>query len=66
MKKLWVVFRERNGTILCAYTAKGTFQGELAATKQLLASERGIPIEDVCVTVETAAQIKNKKGVLKP
>lgn len=56
MKKQWVVFRERDGTILCAYSAKAKdiLQEELDATKQFLASERGIPIEDVCVTVKPA------------
>lgn len=58
MKKLCVVFRNPNRKVLCAYNVKGAFQGELVATKQLLASERGIPVEDICVTVETTAQIR--------
>ena len=61
MKALWVVFRDQNGKELCAYTVKGTFRGELAATKELLASERGIPAEDISVTVETTAQIEKSK-----
>ena len=37
---------------LGAYTLYGTFEGEEEATKELLASENGISIEDIKVVIE--------------
>lgn len=50
----WEVFRDREtGQELCAYTIRGTFPGERAATVELLAAEHGIPQEQIIVTIET-------------
>ena len=37
---------------LGAYTLEGTFKGEEKATKELLASENGIAVEDIKVVIE--------------
>ncbi len=37
---------------LCAYTLYGTFDGEEEATKELLAEENGININDIKVKIE--------------
>ena len=37
---------------LAAYTIRGTFEGELEATTELLAYENGIPTEAICVIKE--------------
>lgn len=41
MKEWWITFSLMN-TELCAYTVRGTFPGELAATKELIAGEQGV------------------------
>lgn len=40
-KEAWVVFFV-DGREVCAYTLRGTFAGELEATKEQLAFDRGI------------------------
>ena len=53
MKEQWLVFRDRiTGRELPAYTVKGTFEGERAATVELLAAENGIPESQIETTVE--------------
>ena len=53
MKEQWLVFRDRiTGRELLAYTVRGTFQGERAATVELLAAENGIPESQIETTVE--------------
>lgn len=53
MKELWKVFKDRNtGKDLCSYTVRGTFEGEMQATKEMLAAEHNIPLEDIIVTTE--------------
>lgn len=47
----WKVFYY-NEKELGAYTLKGTFDGEEEATKELLANENGIAVEDVEVIIE--------------
>ena len=37
---------------LCAYTLYGTFEGEEEATKELLAEENGISVDDIKVRIE--------------
>ena len=50
----WEVFRDREtGRELCAYTIRGTFPGERAATIELLAAEQGIEPGRIEVTIET-------------
>ena len=50
----WEVFRDREtGRELCAYTIRGTFPGERAATIELLAAENGIEPGRIEVTIET-------------
>lgn len=50
-KECWKVFylcdRE-----LCAYTVKDTFDGEEESTKQFLALENGVAVEDIQVRIE--------------
>lgn len=47
----WKVFRI-NGKEKCAYTIRGTFDGEEEATKELLAAENGCAVEDIAVSIE--------------
>lgn len=51
-KKKWKVFYH-NEKELCAYTLEGTFAGEESATKEMLAYEKGIDIEEIKVVIET-------------
>ena len=49
----WEVFTDKvTGRELCAYTIRGTFPGERAATVELLAGENGIPEDQIAVTIE--------------
>ena len=43
----WIVFYNRLGRELAAYTQKGMFDGELESTLGLLAYEHGMPVEDI-------------------
>lgn len=54
---LYKVFYHK-GKELCAYTMKETFEGEEKATKELLAYENGIDIDDIEVKIE-----KRKKRI---
>lgn len=61
MREQWLVFKSKlTGEELCAYTLRGTFEGELDATKKLLAGENGIPIEDISVSAEWRGHSKSK------
>ena len=48
----WKVFYYKDKE-LCSYTLYGSFVGEEQATKELLASENGININDIVVKIET-------------
>lgn len=49
----WKVFTDsKTGRELCAYTIRGTFEGEQAATIESLAYENGISPERITVTIE--------------
>lgn len=49
----WKVFTDsETGRELCAYTIRGTFEGEQAATIESLAYENGIAPERIAVTIE--------------
>ena len=48
----WKVFYY-NEKELCAYTLYGTFDGEEQATKESLANENKIDIDDIIVKIET-------------
>lgn len=53
MKEEWLVFTVQNtGRELCAYTTRGTFPGELEATRELTAHENGIPAEQISTRKE--------------
>lgn len=53
MKEEWLVFTDQNtGRELCAYTTRGTFPGELEATRELTAHENGIPAEQISTRKE--------------
>lgn len=47
----WKVFYY-NGKELGSYTLDGTFEGEEQATKELLAAEHGINVNDIKVKIE--------------
>ena len=51
MKEPWVVFYDKKGNELFAYTMRGTFAGERKATIELLAAEKGIPEEDINIKI---------------
>lgn len=51
MKEPYAVFHHGDKELL-AYTLRGTFAGEKDATIELLAGERGIPGNEITVTVE--------------
>lgn len=51
MREKWLVFYHE-GREICAYTLRGTFQGEREDTIALLAHERGIPAEEITCQVE--------------
>ena len=51
MKENWIVFYHGERE-LSACTVRGSFPGEIAATKELLAHENGIPCESIQVKVE--------------
>lgn len=48
----WIAFYTPDGKELGAYTLRGTFAGELQATKELLASENGLKPEDITAKLE--------------
>ena len=53
MKEEWIIFTDQNtGRELCAYTTRGTFPGELEATRELTAHENGIPAEQISTRKE--------------
>lgn len=56
----WVVFK-RGDRILAAYTIKGTFPGELRATKELLAAENRCRPEDIKVELRCDLQRTTKE-----
>ena len=49
--KLWKVFY-LNGKELMAYTMLGTFAGEEQATKEMLAYDHNVSVDDIEVKVE--------------
>lgn len=51
MKEPWVVFYDKKGNELFAYTMRGTFAGERKATIELLAAEKGISEEDINIKI---------------
>lgn len=54
MREEWVVFTDRNtGKELCSYTTRGTFPGELEATRAELAAENGLQEEQIETHIET-------------
>ncbi len=53
MGELWkVFFNDKTGKELCAYTIRGTFDGEEQATRELLAHEKGLPAEQIRTRIE--------------
>ena len=53
MGKLWKVFYDsKTGAELCAYTIRGTFDGEEQASRELLAFEKGIPADQIRTKIE--------------
>ena len=63
MKEQYLVFRDREtGDELAAYTIRGTFPGERAATIELLAGERGIAPERITAEIERREAGKTAQG----
>ena len=50
----WFVFLAPDGRELCSMTVAGTFDGELAATRELLAYQHGINADDVIIVLHSA------------
>ena len=50
-KKAWKVFY-LNGKELMRYTLLGTFDGEERATKELLAYDHSVSVDDIVVKIE--------------
>lgn len=50
--ELWITFSHQ-GKELVAYTVRGTFAGEREATLESIAQERGIPKDQITVSVVT-------------
>ena len=48
----YIVFYDPTGKELCAYTAQGTFAGELQSTRELLAYENGFEPQDIKIKAE--------------
>lgn len=48
----WIEFLY-NDHVLCSYTVRGTFPGELQATKELLAAEKAISPESITTRIVT-------------
>ena len=46
MEKKWIAF-DHEGVELMRLTIKGTFEGEIESTRELLAYERGLAPEDI-------------------
>ena len=62
MRGPWISF-EKSGEVLCEYTVKGTFPGELSATAELLAYEYGCSTEDIDIFLKSGGKkIRMKKG----
>lgn len=58
MTNEWMAFYDPDGRELGAYTLRGTFAGELQATKELLASENGLKPEDITAKLENRKEKK--------
>lgn len=58
MRDQWIKFTAPDGKELGAYTVRGTFPGEMKATRELLAAENGYQPEDIKVSLDP----KSTKG----
>ena len=56
----WVKFYAPDGNHLGGYTLRGTFAGEMPATKELLAAENGCRPEDIRTEI-TGGKRRNEK-----
>lgn len=53
MREYWKVFYNRKtGEEYAAYTLRGTFNGEEEATAGLIATEKGVDLEDIKTRIE--------------
>ena len=52
MKEPWIVFC-LNGKELCAITVRGSFTEEITVTRELLAYENGVAVDDISWKVKT-------------
>lgn len=50
-KKRWIVFYHNNKKLI-AISAEEVFEGEITATKELLAFENSIPVDEITVKLE--------------
>lgn len=51
-KELYVVFYLLGWEELASYTLRGTFDGECMATREMLAYENGVRVDDITVKIE--------------
>lgn len=58
MTNEWIAFYDPDGRELGAYTLRGTFAGELQATKELLAIENRLKPEDITAKLENRKEKK--------
>lgn len=54
-KKRWIVFYHNNKKLI-AISAEEVFEGEITATKELLAFENSIPVDEITVKLEKQKQ----------
>ena len=51
-KELFLVFYLLDWEELASYTLRGTFDGECMATREMLAYEHGVRVDDITVKIE--------------
>lgn len=57
MGELWKIFYDsKTGEELGAYTLRGSFDGEEQATRELLAHDKGIPVDRIRTKTERRRQ----------
>ena len=51
MAEPWIVFYYLDRKELAAITVRGSFAGEVQATKELLAQEHHVPVDDISIKI---------------
>lgn len=60
--ELWLVFYLMDWEELAAYTLRGTFAGEFAETRKLLAYQHGVREEDITAKIEQRTTNRKRPG----